>query len=187
MSLLDFFIILPIGYFAYKGFVNGLIKEVLSIAGIVLAVFFTFAYMDSVSVIFEVFFDNPDYAIIAAGIFLFIFTVATVQFIAYAARKFLEVIKINFINRIAGLLFGGVKSGIVISAFLLLFAGFNLPGEQTRNESLTYSYVIYLAPAVFNMVAFIYPGVEDFISTIETTIEENNPIKNLPIFEKPEL
>lgn len=172
------------GYFAWKGFMSGFIKEVLSILGIILAVFLTFEYMNSVSGLFEPFFSNSDYATIAAGIFIFVLIVATVQFIAYLAQKFLELIKINFINRIAGLLFGTTKAGIVISSFLLLMAGFNLPGENTRSNSIAYPYVIYLAPAVFDMVAYIYPGAENFSETIEKAIEENNPIKSLPIFDQ---
>ena len=183
MSLLDFFILIPIGYFAYKGFMSGLVKEVFSIVGIILAVFLTFEYMNSVSVLFKPFFNNPDHAIIGAGIFIFIATIAGTQFLAYTTQKLLELIKINFINRLAGLLFGSLKSGIVISAFLLLLAGFNLPSESARNNSISYSTVIYLAPAVFNMVSAIYPGAESFVETIEQTIEQNNPIRTLPIFE----
>lgn len=186
MNLLDFFIILPICFFAYRGFVSGFIKEILSIIGIILAVFVTFEYMDSLSPFFYGFFDNPDYAAVAAGIFLFILVVAVVQLIAYAAKRFLEVINLNFINRLAGLAFGAIKSGIVISVMLLLLAGFNLPGEEARSGSISYPVIIYLAPAVFDIVASVYPGAEDFISTIEQAIEENNPIKNLPIFENSE-
>ncbi len=183
MNLLDLFILIPIGYFAWKGFMSGFIYEVLSIAGIILAVFITFEYMHAVSVIFKPLFNDVDHATIAAGIFLFIFTVATVQFLAYLIQKFVELIKINFINRLAGLIFGALKSGIVVSAVLLLLAGFNMPGEDSRNESFSYPIVIYMAPAVFNMVAAVYPGAENFIDTIEGAIAENNPIKSLPIFE----
>lgn len=186
MNLLDFFIILPIGYFAYRGFVSGFIKEVLSIVGIILAVFITFEYMDAVSPLFSGFFANPDHGVVAAGVFLFIITIVVVQLIAFAVKKFLQVIRINFVNRVAGLSFGILKSGIIISAILLLLAGFNLPGEEARAESISYSFVIYIAPAVFDAVAAVYPGAENFISTIESTIEENNPIKNLPIFENSE-
>jgi membrane protein required for colicin V production len=184
MGLLDFFILIPIGYFAWKGFMSGFVREILSIAGIILAVFLTFEYMHAISFLFKPFFSNADHATIASGIFIFIITIAAVQFIAYATQKFLELIKINFINRIAGLLFGSLKSGIVISAILLLMAGFNLPTENSRENSISYPIVIYLAPAVFNMVAAIYPGAENFVNTIEKAIEENNPIKSLPIFEQ---
>lgn len=186
MNLLDFFIVLPVGYFAWKGFTSGFIKEVLSIAGIILAVFLTFKYMDSLSPVFEMFFFEEDsqYAPIVAGIFIFVFTIAAVQFIAHISQRFLELIKINFINRLAGLIFGSLKSAIVISAVLLLLAGFNLPGETTRSGSATYPIVITVAPAVFDMVSSLYPGAENFIETIERAIEENNPIRNLPIFER---
>lgn len=183
MTLLDFFIVIPIGYFAYRGFMSGVIHEVLNIVGIVLAVFITFEYMDEASVLFKPLFDNPDYAVVAAGIFLFVATVGAVQAIAYTTRKILEVIKLNMINRLAGLIFGAMKSGIVISAILLLLAGFNLPGEDSREDSVSYQYVIFMAPMAFDLVATVYPGAENFIETIDQTIEANNPIKSLPIFE----
>jgi len=183
MNLLDFFIVIPMGYFAYRGFTSGVIHEVLNIVGIVLAVFITFEYMEEASAMFRPFFESQDYAVVAAGIFLFIATIAAVQAIAYASQKLLEVIKLNLLNRIAGLAFGALKSGIIISGILLLMAGFNLPGEESRNESISYPYVIYLAPMAFDLVATVYPGAENFIETIDRTIEENNPIKSLPIFE----
>lgn len=184
MNLLDFIIILPIGYFAYRGFASGLIKEVLGIAGIILAVFITFEFMKPVSILFSPLFENPDHATIAAGLTLFIGTVAATQFIAYTSKKFLELLKINFINRLAGLCFGILKSGIVISSMLLLLAGFNMPGEETRQNSISYQYVIYVAPMTFNAMAIIYPGAENFVQTIEDTIDENNPIRTLPIFDQ---
>jgi membrane protein required for colicin V production len=183
MSMLDIIILLPIAYFAWRGFMNGFVKEILSIAGIIIAVFLTFEYMTSVSNMFRPFFSDGNKATIAAGIFIFVFTVALAQFLAYAIGKFFELININFINKLVGLIFGALKSGIVVSAFLLLLAGFNIPGEASRNNSAAYPYVIILAPAVFDMVSAIYPGAENFIDTIEKTIEENNPIRNLPLFE----
>lgn len=184
MNLIDLFILGPIAYFAYKGFVSGFIKEVLGIIGIILAIYITFEYMKPVSAIFAPLFENPDYATIAAGILLFISTVAVVQFIAFSTKKFLELLKINFINRLAGLCFGVLKSGIVVSAILLLLAGFNLPGEEARENSLSYPFVIFVAPAAFDVIATIIPEAENFIVTIEQAIEENNPIRTLPIFDE---
>lgn len=184
MNLLDLFILIPIGYFAFKGYMNGIINEVLSIAGIILAVFITFEYMHSASAMFQPLFSDRDHATIAAGIFLFVITVVTVQLIAYLIQKFFVLIKINFINRLAGIVFGAVKSGIVVSAALLLLAGFNKPAEISRNESFSYPVIIQLAPATFDIIATVYPGAENFIDTIERTIAENNPIKSLPIFEQ---
>lgn len=184
MNALDLLIILPIGYFAYKGFTAGFIQEVLGIVGIILAIFVAFAFMKPFSTLLEPFFSGSDTPTIVAGLILFVGTIALVQFIGHSIRRFLEFIKLNFINRIAGLFFGAIKSAIVISGFLWLFAGFNIPEEETRNESLLYPAVISIAPTVFNMVASIYPGIENFIDTLEDSIQEDNPIRSNSFFDR---
>ena len=185
MTLLDFLILLPIAYFCYRGFSNGIIKEVLSIVGIVLAVFLTFQYMEPVGNIISPLFEERASVIpFASGLIIFLSTLAAVHLVAYLSRKFLETIKLNFVNRLAGAAFGFLKSGIVISAALLILAGFSIPSQQARQDSATYSYVVHLAPWAYDTVATFYPGAEDFRSTIEKTLEQYNPIENFPILEK---
>ena len=185
MNLLDFLILLPIAYFCYRGFVNGLIKEVLSIVGIILAVFLTFQYMEPVgTVVAPLFEDKASFIPFVSGLIIFVTTLAAVHLVAYLSRKFLETIKLNFVNRLSGAAFGFLKSGIVVSAILLILAGFNLPSQEARQDSATYSYVVYLAPWSYDTVATIYPGAEDFRSTVEKTLEQYNPIENFPLLEQ---
>lgn len=181
MNLLDFFILIPICFFCYRGFVNGIIKEVLSIAGIILAVFLAFQYMDPVSsALRPLFNDNESYIPFVSAILIFVGTVSIVQFIAYLAKKFLETIKLNSINRLSGLAFGFLKSGIVVSAILIMLAGFNLPSQEARDDSVTYPYIIYLAPWSYDAIAAIYPGAEYFSETVKKTLDQYNPIDNFP-------
>ncbi len=184
MNLLDILILLPIAYFCYRGFMNGVIKEVLSIAGIILAVFFTFQYMEPVGNLIRPLFEEQSSIIpFVSGLIIFIGTVVLVNLIAFLSKKFLETIKLNFVNRMAGLGFGFLKSGIVVSAILLILAGFNLPSQQAREDSAAYPYIIYLAPWAYDAVATIWPGAENFTDTIENTLREYNPIKNFPLLE----
>lgn len=183
MNILDLIILLPIAYFVFRGFSRGIIREILSLVGIILAVFITFRYMDPVSGLISPLFDeSSDIVPLVAGILLFIVTLLCVHLCTLLLEKFMKVLHLNFLNRISGALFGGLKSAVVISACLLLLAGFNTPGEETRNSSLTYAYILYLAPGVYNAIATVYPGAENFITTIEETLQETNPIKELPIF-----
>lgn len=185
MSLLDLLILVPIVYFSYRGFVNGIIKEVLSIVGIILGVFLTFQYMEPVgAAISPLFEERASFIPFVSGIIIFVGTLAIVNLAAFLSKKFLETIKLNFVNRIAGSVFGFLKSGIVVSAFLLILAGFNMPSQQSRQDSATYSYIIYLAPWTYDTVAAIYPGAEDFTSTVKKTLKQYNPIENFPIIEK---
>jgi membrane protein required for colicin V production len=187
MNLLDTLILLPIAYFCYRGFMNGVIKEVLSIVGIILAVFFTFRFMEPVGNLISPLFEEQTAIIpFVSGLAIFIGTVALVNLIAFLSKKFLETIKLNFVNRLSGLAFGFLKSGIVISAILLILAGFNLPSQQAREDSFTYPYIIYLAPWTYDAVATIWPGTEDFTNTVENTLKQYNPIKNFPFLERNE-
>lgn len=185
MNIVDLLIITPILYFAYRGFVNGIIKEVFSIAGILLAVFLTFELMDPTGdLIRPLFPENASYIPFVSGSLIFIATVAAVQLAAFLLKKFLETINLNVINRISGLVFGFLKSSIVVSALLLLLAGFGFPAQQSRNNSLTYGAVIHVAPVAYNTVATLFPGAGDFTETVEETLQNYNPIKNFPTLEE---
>jgi membrane protein required for colicin V production len=183
MNLLDFLILLPIAYFCYRGFRNGIIKEVFSIVGIVLAVFFTFQYMEPMGEVISPIFEEGDSIVpFVSALVIFIGTIIIANLIAYLSRKFLETIRLNFINRLSGVAFGFLKSGIIISAILIIMAGFDLPSQESREESVAYSYIIHMAPWAYNSVATIYPGAEDFTATVEKTLDRYNPIENFPIF-----
>ena len=182
MYTLDIIIALPILYFGYKGAVNGLVKEILNIVGIALAIFLTFNYMDAFGNIIAPFFeDNPEYIPFASGVILFLGTLIIIGIIAYLTKKFLEAVKLGAINRIFGALFGALKASMIVSAGLLLLSGFNFPAEQTREDSLFYEYVVQVGPAVYETIAFIYPGAEGFTETIQQNISKYNPAEKLPI------
>jgi membrane protein required for colicin V production len=179
MNLLDFLIFIPVLYFCYRGMRNGLIGEVLGIAGIILAVFLTFHYMNEVAETIRPLFEgDPNYLPFVAGAIIFFGTLVIIQVIALLIGRFLKAVKLNIINRILGFLFGLLKGGIIVSAILLLLAGFNQPSQESRKESISYSYVIYLAPWAYNTVA-----TENFSRTIQNTLNKYTPIENFPITE----
>ncbi len=181
MPVLDLIIAVPILYFGYKGAVNGLVKEVLNIAGIILAIFITFNYLDVFTGIIAPFFEEgASYVPFISGAMLFIGTVGIVALIAYATKELLKAVKLSTVNRLLGAVFGALKSGLIVSAVLLLLSGFNTPSEQARNESYLYSGVIYLAPFTYNGVAMIYPGAENYTETLKKNIGAYNPLENIP-------
>lgn len=181
MLILDAIIAVPLLYFGYKGAVNGLVKEVFNIVGIVLAVFITFNYLNAFSdIIAPLFEEGASYLPFVSGTILFIGTLLAVGLIAYGTKELLEAAKLGVVNRILGGLFGVLKSGIVVSTILLLLAGFNVPAEQAREESYTYDYVIYLAPWTYNAVAKVWPGAEDYTQTLQDNLKDHNPLENLP-------
>lgn len=184
MNYLDLIILLPVAYVAYRGFMNGFIREVFGIIGIVLAVYLTFEYMGTISELLSPYVENQDRSTIVTGIVMFIGIIIIVHLIGVVIEKFFKAVQLGIVNQLFGLFFGALKSAIFVSAILLLLAGVGIPSDETTSNSASYSVVISVAPAAFDIVASIIPETEDFINTIERTIEENNSIRDLPIFEK---
>ncbi|MDR9416803.1 MAG: CvpA family protein [Gracilimonas sp.] len=181
MLILDLIIATPILYFGYKGAVNGLVKEVLNIVGIILAVFLTFNYLDAFTgIIAPMFEEGASYVPFLSGALLFIGTLGVVALIAYATKELLEAVKLGMVNRILGATFGALKSGLIISAVLLLLAGFNIPSDEAREDSFLYPAVIYLAPLTYNGVALVYPGAENYSETLKKNMGDYNPLENIP-------
>jgi membrane protein required for colicin V production len=183
MHILDLIIAVPLLYFIYKGAVNGIVKEILNIVGITLAIFLTFKYMDALAVIITPFFEEnaSPYIPFISSALIFLGTLTIVAVIGYLTKELLKAVKLSTVNRVLGAIFGFVKSGLVVSTILLLVAGFNIPKEEVRNESVLYPYIIYMGPWAYDAVALIYPGAENYTETIQENLSKYNPIENLPI------
>jgi membrane protein required for colicin V production len=183
MNTLDAVVLIPLLYFTYKGFQNGLVKEVLSIVGIVLAIFLTFGYLEEASVLLKPYYGDSSYLPFLTGATVFLGTLLAVNIIAYLIKQFLEIAMLSMPNRLFGAAFGLLKSSIVVSALLLFLAGFDMPGDETRTQSMSYPIIINVAPTAYNAVASVYPGARSFTDAVEKTIDDYNPLNNLPFSE----
>jgi membrane protein required for colicin V production len=74
-----------------------------------------------------------------------------------------------------------LKGAILMSAIFLLLAGFQVPREDLREQSILYPYVIQAAPVSYNVITAVYPGAENFTDTIRKTLENYNPVDKLPV------
>ncbi|HCD52323.1 MAG TPA: CvpA family protein [Balneolaceae bacterium] len=182
MEILDLIIAVPLLYFAYRGAVNGLVKEVLNIVGITLAIFLTFKYMDTLSGMLTPFFEDnatPYIPFLSAAI-LFLGTLLIIALIGYLTKELLKAVNLSMVNRILGGAFGVLKSGMIISTILLLLAGFNIPKEEIRDNSMLYPYIIYVGPWAYDALAFVIPGTEGYTETLKENLSNYNPVENLP-------
>lgn len=185
MTLLDWIVFIILLYFAFKGFQNGLVKEVLSIIGIILAIFLSIRYMNAGAGLINSFFpNNIHYVPYIAAFIIFFGTLIIVHLIIYILNKLLKIVALNLPNRFLGLLFSTLKAGLLLSLILILLSGFNIPNQKARKQSVTYPYIITLAPATFNVIAYLDPGAKNYTKTIKQTLKNYNPINNFPQINK---
>ena len=134
--------------------------------------------MDEVAtVIRPIFNTEASYVIFIAAALIFILTLIVVQIIDYLAARFIKIVRLRTINSVLGFFFGLLKGAIIVSAVLILLAGFQYPSKQARDDSATYSYIIVVAPWAYNLVSD-----KNFTHTIEEALQDMTD--NFPVLKE---
>lgn len=180
MNALDAVVLLVLALFAFRGFKNGFVKEALGLIGIIAACFIAFHYMSPLSEFLSHHISiKSKYIPYFSAIVLFLGTLIVVELAIIFLTKLLQAVALGLPNRILGLVLSVLKAGVIISVILLVLAGFDEPSPKYQKESFMYPYVITLAPAAYDIIAWTFPGVKDFEKTIQDTISNNKPTLNL--------
>lgn len=150
MNILDIILLIPLLWFAYKGFVNGLAIELASLLALILGIYL--AYRFSVYVGYKIGL-NGKYAGIFAFIITFVAVVVLVHLLARIIDKAFSLASLGFINKLAGIVFGVLKIALVISIILYLINILDIKrliiSEKNRRESVLLQPLTKLAPLLF--------------------------------------
>ncbi|MDI6402067.1 CvpA family protein [Balneolaceae bacterium ANBcel3] len=181
MILLDVILAGAIIYYTWKGFNNGLIKEVFRIAGLVIATFISFQYAEPfANMLRPIIRLNPDFYPYFAFAVLFILFIILVYFAIKFFDGLIQVLMLSIPNKILGAIFGFLKISLLLSVFLIFLGGFDKPSQETRHDSIFYKHVIKVAPASYDIVAKVLPGVKSYKDSVDEYI-------SIPDFSFPEL
>jgi membrane protein required for colicin V production len=157
MNYLDLIIVLPIIYGLYKGFRRGLVLEFTSLLALVLGIYGASLFS---KIIFEYLSNCLDmqgsYLSMASYAITFIIIVIIVSLIGKLLTLLLKMVALGFLNRITGALFGGLKSLLFISIFLIFFDTFIKPFGFVKPALLNES--VFYEPMV-KYTLDIYPNI----------------------------
>ena len=158
MNWLDIALGIPLLWFTFKGFRNGFVIELASLAALVLGIFvalhFSFYAEDYLHENFEIA-DRYLHIISFALTFLI---VALVVFLAgKIIHRLISIIALGFLNRLAGGIFGLLKAALVLSVILYFINGFNLSSSFIKPEVKENS---YLYGPVESVVPMIIPWID---------------------------
>lgn len=168
MSTLDIILALFLFYFAFKGFTNGFIISIATLAGLILG-FYAASYFSE----FTANWLQHDMGLKSSNIKLiaYIVTFVIVVVLIFLLGRFLtgvvKTVGLGIVNRLAGALFG-IAKGVLIASFLfLLFARID-PNESLftaahKKGSVLYKPVAAVAPAVIPLVQKYTVQVEEMI------------------------
>ncbi len=168
MSTLDIILGLFLLYFAFKGFTNGFIISIATLAGLVIG-FYAASHFSE----FTANWLQHDMGLKSSNIKLiaYIVTFVIVVILIYLLGRFLtgvvKTVGLGIVNRLAGVLFGIAKGLLIASLLFLLFTRID-PHESLfkashKKGSVLYKPVSSVAPAVIPLVQKYTVQVKEMI------------------------
>ncbi|MDD2634638.1 MAG: CvpA family protein [Bacteroidales bacterium] len=150
MSIFDIVIAIIICYFGYKGYKNGLIKELGSLVALIAGVFVAIRFSDLLnSILTSKTNIDSEFAPIISFAIIFIAVIVLVLLFSKILDRFIKLIKLNWLNKIGGIVFSLLKTSLILGGLFFLVL--------QLNDKLG-----LLEPEVFNKTLLYFPLVRIF-------------------------
>lgn len=154
MSAADIIIIIVIAFFAIKGLICGLIKEAAGIAAILVGLFLAVNFSGWLSDwILEKGWFDPKYLEIISFTIIFLGVILLVILMSKLLDKFADTISLNWLNKLAGFVFGGCKGALIVAGVCYLaeriIQNFSLTEQEFLANSTIYHKFLEIFGGIF--------------------------------------
>ncbi len=157
MNWIDIAIIVILALSMVMGFIHGLVKEVASLAALILGIWGAIKFSGfTAEKLYDYFDMTGQYVGVIAFIITFGIIVVIIHFIGIIADKIVDAVALGFVNRLLGIAFGLLKSVLIMSVFFSVMNAVNerkpfLPEDKIQS-SMFYNPISDIAPAMFPII-----------------------------------
>lgn len=160
MNWLDIIILVPVLWFGYKGFKNGLVKEIAGLAALFLGLWIAVNLSHYLENLLN---DNTEinesYLPLIAFATLFVVSVVLVRLLSKSMDSLVKAVALGWVNKLTGLVFGAAKALLIIGAVIFIFDQFivsklELIPQHVMDNSLLYQ-------PINELIEIIYPKLKN--------------------------
>ncbi len=172
-------IIAFIAYYGYRGFQRGLVDEVGRLIGLVLAVILANRFSSVLGG--QLGLDSPVARTAAAFVIIFVVTLVTMGFVIRAVRTLIELVLLEGLDRLGGILFGVLKSLVVLGVLIYIMESVDFTQSfvaRLEQRSFVYRQVVILKNGLFSALS-----LDSLIQDAHDRIKELEPERLLPSVE----
>lgn len=154
----------------YSGFKQGIIYTVLNFIGIFVGVVAALNFSTFAGVWLVKNFNLPEIIIPTLSfIVVIVVVVATIKFVAFLAKKVLQAISLNFVNKLTGGVLFAVLASFIFSVLFTFIDQYGVLTDTLKAESQIYPYASNFGPIIFK-------AVSDFIPIFNDIYKQTNDI-----------
>jgi membrane protein required for colicin V production len=171
LAALDWFILVVLAGGLIRGFMVGAVRQVASIAGLVVAFFLSVQLMHPIGELIVASLGLSEAVGPIAG-FVVIFVGVQLLFLALSRllERVLETLSLSLVNRAAGGALGGFKAALLLSVLFLVLSGMEMPSSQVRKQSMLYSPVATALPKTLDAASPYLPAAKRASKTFGKTV-----------------
>jgi len=157
MNYIDVVLAIILIIAAIQGFRKGFIVEIASLAALILGIWGAIKFSDWTAGFLSNTMDlHSKHIVTIAFIVTFIAIVVIIHLLGRMLDNVVKAVALGFLNRLAGIIFGVLKTAVILSIFLLLFDAVDvnmqiLPIVQ-KKESKLYEPMKQLVPTLFPFI-----------------------------------
>ena len=157
MNYIDILILILIALAMFRGFMNGFVKEVASLAALILGIWGAIKFSSFTAAKLYDYFDmTGKYVGIIAFIVTMMVIVVVIHLIGLLVDKLMETVSLGLVNKLLGIGFGLLKSVLILSVVFMVMNAIDarrpfLPKEKIE-RSMLYSPISDIAPAIFPII-----------------------------------
>jgi len=157
MNWIDATIVIILILSMVMGFINGFVKEVASLAALILGIWGAIKFSSFTAAKLYDYFDmSGQYVGLIAFIITFGIIVVIIHFIGIVADKIVTAASLGFVNRLLGIAFGLLKSVLIMSVFFVVLNVINdkrpfLPEDKIEG-SIFFNPISDIAPVLFPII-----------------------------------
>lgn len=153
MNILDYIILVPLIYLTIKGVMRGLIREIASLAGIILGIWLGMLYQPEVTGVIRQYLPETKFVPIISLALIFVLMVIICNLAGWGIRFIFKKVSLGWFDRVMGGFFAVIKT-ILLSYVVIIILTFYMPQNAPLiSESLLAPWIIKSYQTITGMVS----------------------------------
>ena len=153
MNFLDYLILIPLIYFTVKGVLRGFIREIASLAGIILGIWLGNVFQPDVSKILSHYLPDSNFVPLISLAIIFVVILILCNLAGWGLHKLFKKVFLGWFDRFMGGVFAVLKTIFLAYVFIILLTFFVSTSTPLITESLLAPWIIKSYQSIVGLVS----------------------------------